>query len=78
MLKNIKVEQKHTRTSQIFSVKGLNTVYGMRTADVARAIKCNVRTVRHLRQHYRETGRIADRPHSGRPRVTTPAQDQYI
>uniref|UniRef100_A0A4W5N2G4 Tc1-like transposase DDE domain-containing protein n=1 Tax=Hucho hucho TaxID=62062 RepID=A0A4W5N2G4_9TELE len=28
----------------------------MRTADVARAINCNVRTVRCLRPHYRETG----------------------
>uniref|UniRef100_A0A673W388 Transposase Tc1-like domain-containing protein n=1 Tax=Salmo trutta TaxID=8032 RepID=A0A673W388_SALTR len=46
----------------------------MRTADVARAINCNVRTVR---QRYRETGRTADCPHSGRPRVTTPAQDQF-
>ena len=51
---------------------------GMRTADVARAINCNVRTVRRLRQRYRETGRTADRPRSGRPRVTTPAQDRYI
>ena len=50
---------------------------GMRTADVARAINCNVPTVRRLRQSYRETGRTADRPHSGRPRVT-PAQDRYI
>ena len=51
---------------------------GMRTADVARAINCNVRTVRHLRQRYRETRRRADRPHHVRPRVTTPAQDRYI
>jgi hypothetical protein len=33
----------------------------MRTADVARAINCNVRTVRRLS------------PRRGRPRVTTPA-----
>ena len=51
---------------------------GMRTADVARAINCYVCAVRHLRQCYRETGRTADRPRSGRPRVTTPAQDRYI
>ncbi|XP_070984271.1 uncharacterized protein [Oncorhynchus clarkii lewisi] len=51
---------------------------GMRTADVARAINCNVCTVRRLRQRYRETGRTADRPRSGRPRVKTPAQNQYI
>uniref|UniRef100_A0A673XGQ2 Tc1-like transposase DDE domain-containing protein n=1 Tax=Salmo trutta TaxID=8032 RepID=A0A673XGQ2_SALTR len=51
---------------------------GMRTADVARAINCNVCTVRRIRQRYRETRRTADRPRSGRPRVTTPAQDRYI
>ena len=51
---------------------------GTRSADVARAINCNVCTVRHLRQRYRETGRTADHPCSGRPRGTTPAQDWYI
>ena len=51
---------------------------GMRTADVARAMNCNVHTVRRLRQRYRETGRTANRPRSDRPRVTTPAQDRYI
>ncbi|XP_071270478.1 uncharacterized protein, partial [Salvelinus alpinus] len=51
---------------------------GMRTADVTRAINCNVCTVRRLRQHYRETERTADCPRSGRPRVTAPAQDRYI
>uniref|UniRef100_A0AAZ3PT11 Transposase Tc1-like domain-containing protein n=1 Tax=Oncorhynchus tshawytscha TaxID=74940 RepID=A0AAZ3PT11_ONCTS len=51
---------------------------GMKTADMARAKHGNVRTVRHVRQRYRETGWTADRPRSGRPRVTTPAQDRYI
>uniref|UniRef100_A0AAZ3QS43 Transposase Tc1-like domain-containing protein n=1 Tax=Oncorhynchus tshawytscha TaxID=74940 RepID=A0AAZ3QS43_ONCTS len=51
---------------------------GTRTADVANAINCHVRTVRRLRQHYRETGRTADHPRSGRPHLTTPAQDRYI
>uniref|UniRef100_A0AAZ3NPB2 Transposase Tc1-like domain-containing protein n=1 Tax=Oncorhynchus tshawytscha TaxID=74940 RepID=A0AAZ3NPB2_ONCTS len=50
----------------------------MRTADVARAINYNVRTVKRLRQRYRETGRTADRPRSGRQCVTTPAQDRHI
>ena len=51
---------------------------GMRTAYVARAINCNVRNVRRLRQRYRERGRTDDHPRSGRPQVTTPAQDRYI
>uniref|UniRef100_A0AAZ3QBJ4 Transposase Tc1-like domain-containing protein n=1 Tax=Oncorhynchus tshawytscha TaxID=74940 RepID=A0AAZ3QBJ4_ONCTS len=50
----------------------------IRTADVARAINCNVCTVRSLRQSYRETVRTADHPCSGRPCVTTPAQNRYI
>ena len=51
---------------------------GVMTEDVARAINCNVRTVRRLRQRYNETGRAADRPRSGSPCETTPVQDQYI
>ncbi|XP_071019637.1 uncharacterized protein [Oncorhynchus clarkii lewisi] len=51
---------------------------GERTADVARAINCNVCTVRRLRHRYRETGRTADRPRSGRPHVTKHVQDRYI
>uniref|UniRef100_A0AAZ3PRX3 Insertion element IS150 protein InsJ-like helix-turn-helix domain-containing protein n=1 Tax=Oncorhynchus tshawytscha TaxID=74940 RepID=A0AAZ3PRX3_ONCTS len=63
----------HLRESALGMLQG-----GMRTADVAMAINCNVRTVKRLRQRYRETGWTADRPRSGRPRVTTPAQDRYI
>ena len=51
---------------------------GIRTADVARAINCNVCTVRCLRLRYRDTGWTADHPRSSRPQVTTPAQDRYI
>ena len=51
---------------------------GMRTADVARAINCNVCTMRRIRQHYWETRQTADRPRSGRPHITTPAPDPYI
>jgi hypothetical protein len=49
----------------------------MRTADVARAINCNVCTMRRLRWRYRKTGQTADRPCSGRPCVITAAQDRY-
>ena len=64
----------HLRESAI----GMLQQGGMRTAEVAWEIKCNVRTVRCLRQRYRETERTADCPRSGRPRVTTPGQDRYI
>ena len=71
-LKNTK--RKMPRVPAHLSERALGMLQGsMRTADVARAINCNVRTVRRLRQRYRETGRTADRLRSGRPRVTTPA-----
>ena len=63
-----KKKDAHLRERALDMLQG-----GMRTADVARAINCNVRTVRLLRQHYRETGRTADCLRSGRPGVTTPA-----
>uniref|UniRef100_A0AAZ3RYA3 Helix-turn-helix domain-containing protein n=1 Tax=Oncorhynchus tshawytscha TaxID=74940 RepID=A0AAZ3RYA3_ONCTS len=63
----------HLRESALGMLQG-----GMRTADVARVINCNVRTVRRPSQSYRETGWTADHPRSGRPRVPTPAQDRYI
>ena len=67
------------RVSAHLCERALGTLKGgMTTADVAMAINCNVCTVMRLRQHYRETGRTADCPRSGRPRVTTTAQDRYI
>ena len=51
---------------------------GMRTADVARAIHCNVHTVRSLKQSYRQTGQAADHPFSGRPRVTSTGWQQQL
>ncbi|XP_053488999.1 probable U3 small nucleolar RNA-associated protein 11 isoform X2 [Ictalurus furcatus] len=51
----------HLREQAIGLLQG-----GMRTADVDRAINCNVCNVRRLRQCYRETGRTADRPCSGK------------
>uniref|UniRef100_A0AAZ3Q099 Transposase Tc1-like domain-containing protein n=1 Tax=Oncorhynchus tshawytscha TaxID=74940 RepID=A0AAZ3Q099_ONCTS len=76
-LKNIK--RKMHRVPAHLSERALGMLQGgMRTADVARAINCNVRTVRRLRQRYKESGRTADRPRSGRPHVATSAQDRYI
>ena len=45
---------------------------------VAMNIGCFTRAIRHLRQRFQATGSTEDRPRSGRPRVTTRDQDQYI
>ena len=51
---------------------------GMATNEVARVVGSSSRAIRNLRQRFQVTGRTADLPRSGRPRVTTPGQDRYI
>jgi transposase len=51
---------------------------GQRQQQVALQFGVNVSTIdRHVR-HLRDTGRVADRPRRGRPRVTAPRQDRAI
>ncbi len=47
-------------------------------ADVARRLVVNQCTIHRLWRRLRENGTTADRPRSGRPRVTTPADDRHI
>ena len=51
---------------------------GASTEDVAVQVGSSVQAVRSLRRRFVQTGSTEDLPHSGRPRVTTPAQDHYI
>ncbi len=51
---------------------------GVNQGDVARRFGVSQSTVSRLRQKFRDTGDVKDRPRSGRPRVTTPQQDRYI
>ena len=39
---------------------------------------CTRKIIEHLRKRFRVTGNVADHPRSGRPRVTTAADDRYI
>ena len=39
---------------------------------------CTQKTIKHLWKRFRVTGNVADRPRSGRPRVSTAADDCYI
>ena len=45
---------------------------------MARILNCTKLTITRLIQHYRVTGRTADRPRSGRPRVTTANEDRHL
>lgn len=51
---------------------------GATTGHVARTFGCSVVTVRNLRQRYQQTGQTSDRPRTGRPRITTAREDQYL
>ena len=48
------------------------------SADVARHFGVSPATITRLRDRLQQTGATADRPRSGRPRVTTPGQDRHI
>ena len=51
---------------------------GQRQQQVARHFGVHVSTIERLVRRLRETGRVADRPRSGRPRVTSQRQDRAI
>ena len=51
---------------------------GQRQQQVANHFGVNVSTVERLVRRLRETGHLADRPRSGRPRVTSRRQDRTI
>ena len=51
---------------------------GMSATFVSRHFGYIGKTIERLRGRFRVTGNVADRPRSGRPRVTTAADDRYI
>ena len=51
---------------------------GMTVRGVAAQLNVDKNTVQRLVQRHRANGSVSDRPRSGRPRVTTAAQDQYL
>ena len=51
---------------------------GQRQADVTHALNVLQSTISRLWNRFRQSGSTADAPRSGRPRVTTPAQDRFI
>ena len=51
---------------------------GMSAAVVSRHFGCTRKTIERLWRRFRVTGNVADIPQSGRPRVTTAADDRYI
>ncbi|XP_048257253.1 uncharacterized protein LOC125382930 [Haliotis rufescens] len=51
---------------------------GATQRQIARTFNCTQTTISKLIIRYQQTGQTQDRPRSGRPRVTTPAEDRYI
>ena len=51
---------------------------GDNVSNVSRAFGCHKITIIRLRQRFQQTGGVADRRRTGRPRVTNPQTDRYI
>ena len=51
---------------------------GTAATVLSRHFGCTRKTIEHLRRRFRVTGNVVYRPRSGRPRVTTAADDRYI
>lgn len=51
---------------------------GLTTRHVAAVFGVSHQTIAEIRRRHAELGTFQDRPRSGRPRVTTPAQDRHI
>ena len=51
---------------------------GMTATIVLRHFGCTRKTIERLQRRFLVTGNVADHSRSGRPRVTTPADDPYI
>ena len=51
---------------------------GMSATYVSRHFGCTRKTIERLQRRFLVTRNDADRPRSGRPRVTTAADDSYI
>ena len=50
---------------------------GMRSREVAKRFHTSHQTINRIRQRYRQTGQFKDMPRTGRPKVTTRAEDRY-
>ena len=51
---------------------------GMTMTRVARQIGVSTSVIHRLHSRFAQTNSAADRPRSGRPRCTTPAEDRYL
>ena len=51
---------------------------GMSVRDVARHFQPHESTISRLLNRFQQTGNVADRPRSGRPRKTTPREDRFL
>ena len=51
---------------------------GMSARDVARHFQRNELTISQLLNRFQQTGNVADRPRSGKPRKKTPREDRFL
>jgi len=74
---NSRSEMPRLTTGQRWQAIGM-LQSGMLPLDIAAHFGCSVVTIRNLRRRHGASGSVADRPRSGRPRVTSRTQDRHI
>ena len=51
---------------------------GVGSREVARRLQTSHQTINRIRQRYKQTGLLKDRPRTGRSKVTTRSEDRYV
>ena len=58
--------------------EAIGMLRAMPVIDVANHFNCHRATIHKLKSRYQTTGHVGDLPRTGRPRVTTDAEDRRI
>ena len=58
--------------------EAIGMLRAMLVIDVANHFNCHRATIHKLKSRYQTTGNVGDLPRTGRPRVTTDAEDRRI
>ena len=73
------VREQYNKLSETDRARALGCLdAGMRSREVGRRFHTSHQTINRIRQRYRQAGQFKDMPRSGRPKVTTRAEDRYI
>ena len=77
-LRRVRKERKMPRLSEAQRHEAVGMLRSMAATDVARFFNVHKSTIHRLSQRLAQSGTVSDRRRSGRPRVTSVAEDRHI